>query len=205
MSFKGMKDQQSVVAGGGRFVPPKIAGVEIVELGNVITRSGWMCEIFRADRAASDISVRQVNWVQLNPGAVTDWHAHARQTDRIVGIGGNIKLALWDARKSASSHGVGEIIRLGAARPVMVVVFTTDSATRAASPPAILSSSTNSTTMPIPTIGGSSPNPPSCPTFCEPKQRCRASAFFFRPMSMPPRWLTPCVACRCRGWMTSRS
>jgi dTDP-4-dehydrorhamnose 3,5-epimerase len=122
MSFKGMKDRQTVVAGGGRAVAPKISGVEIIDLGNVITRSGWMCEIFRTDRPASGIAVRQVNWVQLNPGAVTDWHAHARQTDRIVGIGGNIKLALWDTRKSASSHGMGEVIRLGVARPVMVVV-----------------------------------------------------------------------------------
>ena len=72
MSPVGIRDGQTVVAGGGRAAAPKIAGVQIHELGNVITRSGFMTEIFRADWPVIGITVRQVNWVQLNPGAVTD-------------------------------------------------------------------------------------------------------------------------------------
>ncbi len=43
----GRRDPQTVVAGGKRFAPPNIVGVEITELGNILTRSGWMAEIFR--------------------------------------------------------------------------------------------------------------------------------------------------------------
>lgn len=118
----GMKDGQSVVPGGGRAAPPRIDGVSVVELGNVLTRSGWMTEVFRTDWPGVATEVRQVNWVELNPGAVTDWHVHAAQTDHIIGVGGNIKLALWDGRERSPTKGVGEVIRIGAMRPVMVIV-----------------------------------------------------------------------------------
>ncbi len=87
-----------------------------------MTRSGFMTEIFRTDWSVVGISVRQINWVQLNPGAVTDWHAHASQIDHLVGVGGNIKLVLWDGRDASPSKGATEVIRIGAARPVMVIV-----------------------------------------------------------------------------------
>lgn len=122
MPHIGTKDAQTVVPGGGRAVPPRIDGVRVVELGNVLTRSGWMAEVFRTDWPEVGIVVRQVNWVQLDPGAVTDWHAHAGQTDHIIGVGGNIKLALWDGRERSPTRGVGEVVRIGAMRPVMVVV-----------------------------------------------------------------------------------
>jgi dTDP-4-dehydrorhamnose 3,5-epimerase len=118
----GVKDPQTVTPTGSRANATRIDGVQIVELGNVITRSGFMTEVFRVDWPAIGISVRQINWVQLNPGAVTDWHAHAKQTDHLIGVGGNIKLALWDARDNSPTAGATEIIRLGAFRPVMVIV-----------------------------------------------------------------------------------
>jgi hypothetical protein len=69
MPHAGVKDPQTVVAGGGRASAPKILGVQIFELGNVITRSGFITEVFRTDWPVVSISVRQVNWVQLNAGA----------------------------------------------------------------------------------------------------------------------------------------
>jgi dTDP-4-dehydrorhamnose 3,5-epimerase len=122
MPFIGTRDPQTVSAGGRRATPLKIAGVHIHELGNVITRSGFMTEVFRTDWSVVGISVHQINWVQLSPGAVTDWHAHAKQTDHLVGVGGNIKLALWDGRDTSPSRGATEIVRMGAIRPVMVIV-----------------------------------------------------------------------------------
>jgi dTDP-4-dehydrorhamnose 3,5-epimerase len=111
-----------VKAGGARAVTPRIHGVRLIELGNVITRSGFMTEIFRTDWPGAPMSVRQINWVQLNPGAVTDWHMHESRIDHLVGVGGNVKLALWDDRADSTSKGVTEIYRLGAARPIMVIV-----------------------------------------------------------------------------------
>jgi dTDP-4-dehydrorhamnose 3,5-epimerase len=118
----GVKDAQTVLPGGSRAGAARIDGVQIHELGNVITRSGFMTEIFRTDWPVVGIAVRQINWVQLNAGAVTDWHAHAKQTDHLIGVGGNIKLALWDARDRSPTRGATEVVRMGALRPVMVIV-----------------------------------------------------------------------------------
>ena len=60
--------------------------------------------------------------MQLSPGAVTDWHCHTKQSDHLIGVGGNIKLALWDGRDESASKGCSEIVRIGAMRPLMVVV-----------------------------------------------------------------------------------
>ena len=122
MKFVGKRDAQSASAGGARAKDPSIAGVRIFELGNVLTRSGFMTEIFRSDWPVTDITVRQVNWVELNPAAVTDWHAHAGQTDHLIGVGGVIKLALWDGRDGSQTYGATDVIRIGAMRPVMVIV-----------------------------------------------------------------------------------
>jgi dTDP-4-dehydrorhamnose 3,5-epimerase len=118
----GIKDAQTVVPGGSRAAAPKIAGVLIHELGNVITRSGYMTEVFRSNWPIIGVGLGQVNWVQMNPGAVTDWHAHDKQTDHLVAVNGNIKLALWDGRDKSSTKGATEVIRFGAMRPLMVVV-----------------------------------------------------------------------------------
>ncbi len=116
------KDPQTVKAGGTRAVAPRIAGVLVRELGNVLTRSGYMSEVFRTDWTEVGITVRQVNWVLMDPGAVTDWHFHLRQTDHLVGVGGHLRLALFDGREGSSTRGASEVIHLGEIRPVMVVV-----------------------------------------------------------------------------------
>ena len=122
LSSLGIKDAQTVVAGGGRAAPVRIIGVQVFDLGNVITRSGWMLEVFRTDRPVCPITIQQVNWVMLSPGAVTDWHCHSEQIDHLIGVGGNIKLALWDGRNDSSTNGKYEVVRVGAMRPAMVVV-----------------------------------------------------------------------------------
>jgi dTDP-4-dehydrorhamnose 3,5-epimerase len=118
----GEQDKQTVVPGGASAGRPNISGVRVHQLGNVITRSGWMTEIFRSDWPLVGISVAQVNWVELNPGAVTDWHRHVEQTDHLIGVGGNIKVALWDGRDDWPTKGLTDIFRIGAMRPIMVVV-----------------------------------------------------------------------------------
>ncbi len=118
----GVRDRQTVASGGVRWGAPRIAGVQIVELGNVLTRSGSLLELFRNDWSQAGFVPAQVNWVQLNAAGVTDWHKHALQTDHLVGIGGNIRLALWDDRESSPTRGQSEVVRMGAFRPIMVIV-----------------------------------------------------------------------------------
>jgi dTDP-4-dehydrorhamnose 3,5-epimerase len=121
-SATGIRDVKTVGPGGHRAQPMQIAGVQLLELGNILTRSGWMLEVFRADWPVAGTSPLQVNFVQLNPNGITDWHCHDRQTDRLVGVGGAIKLALWDMRDGSPTKGMTDIFRIGAIRPVMVVV-----------------------------------------------------------------------------------
>jgi dTDP-4-dehydrorhamnose 3,5-epimerase len=118
----GAKDRQSVSQGGGRLESAPIDGVSVVELSAVLTRSGLMLEVFRTDWPSVVISPLQVNWVQLAPAAVTDWHRHEEQTDHLVAVEGNIKLALWDDRPSSPTRGATQVVRMGIVRPVMVIV-----------------------------------------------------------------------------------
>src|SRR5438270_13616528 len=64
----GVKDGQTVAPGGARIGPVGIEGVVVHELGNVMTRSGFMTEIFRTDWAPVNVAVAQVNWAELSPG-----------------------------------------------------------------------------------------------------------------------------------------
>jgi dTDP-4-dehydrorhamnose 3,5-epimerase len=118
----GKQDEQTVLPNGQRAPALKIAGVRILELSNILTRSGWMTEIFRTDWSGIQIEPRQINWVELGPHGVTDWHRHAHQTDHLVGVGGVIKLALCDGRPDSPTRRATEVVRIGAIRPVMVIV-----------------------------------------------------------------------------------
>jgi dTDP-4-dehydrorhamnose 3,5-epimerase len=118
----GDRDSQTVTSGGRPAVAPRISGVRIVELGNVLTRSGLLLELFRDDWADVTITPRQVNWVCMNAGGVTDWHRHTRQTDHLIGVSGIIKLALWDGRPSSPTVNRTDVIRFGGVSPRMVIV-----------------------------------------------------------------------------------
>jgi dTDP-4-dehydrorhamnose 3,5-epimerase len=120
--MRGEKDPQTVTPKGARFPELSIDGVKIIELTNVLTRSGWVTELFRTDWPAIGIQPRHVIFAQMNVGGVTDWHRHTKQTDHLIGIGGNIKLVLWDGREDSPTKNNHDIIRMGAARPVLVSV-----------------------------------------------------------------------------------
>ena len=122
LSPAGRRDAQTVLPDGRRSSPPNIVGVEITEIGNIITRSGWMAEIFRSDWLGHEVTVQQVNYVMLNPHGVTDWHYHQVQNDRLIGISGAIKLCLVDGRASSPTRDKIDIIRFGAVRPLLVKV-----------------------------------------------------------------------------------
>jgi dTDP-4-dehydrorhamnose 3,5-epimerase len=117
----GTPDPPTLDATGGPLRPAPIHGVVVHRLHNVLTRSGLLTELFRADRAGP-VDVQQVNWVEMTPDGVTDWHCHHHQTDRLVGVSGNLRLALWDGRAGSPTHGRGEVVRMGIRAPVLVVV-----------------------------------------------------------------------------------
>jgi dTDP-4-dehydrorhamnose 3,5-epimerase len=107
---------------GDRAEPVPIHGVTVTELSSVLTRSGLLLEAFRTDWPSVGIAPRQVNWVQMTPSGVTDWHRHEHQTDHLVAVDGIIKLALWDDRPDSPTRGATQTVRMGIARPVLVVI-----------------------------------------------------------------------------------
>jgi len=115
-------DRKSVSAVDTGPAAPSIAGVHVLALPNVTMGNGFMMEMFRTDWLVNGSSVRQINWFQLDAGAVTDWHCHAVQTDQLIGVGGTIKLALWDGRDGSPSKGATDVVRMGANNPVKVIV-----------------------------------------------------------------------------------
>jgi dTDP-4-dehydrorhamnose 3,5-epimerase len=56
------------------------------------------------------------------PGVVKGWHYHDRQTDMIVCVSGEIKLALYDPRKDSDTQGLVNEIFLGDANRLLVKV-----------------------------------------------------------------------------------
>jgi len=119
---QGKKDHQTVTATGARAQSFNIQGVRTIALNNVLTRSGAVTELFRTDWPEISIEPRHVILATMNPGAITDWHRHTRQTDHLIAISGNIKLVLWDGRENSETKGQHDIIRFGVLRPLVAVV-----------------------------------------------------------------------------------
>lgn len=117
----GVKDTESVTSKGKPVVSSLIEGVKIYDLNNILTRSGHFAEVYRSDWFPVS-GVRQVNWVELNSFGVTDWHCHAEQTDFLLALTGQIKLVLFDARRSSPTEGVSQVHRFGAVRPLAVLI-----------------------------------------------------------------------------------
>ena len=119
--MQGIKDKQTTFPNGEIPSTTCIEGVVYKKLNTVLTRSGILTEIFRSDWI-KEIEMAQVNWVELNPNAVTDWHFHSIQTDHLIAVSGNIKLCLFDGRPKSTTSGISEIIRFGIKNPALVIV-----------------------------------------------------------------------------------
>lgn len=115
------KDKPTVTAEGAqiRTLP---AGVEVREVLNIVTRNGLTTEVYRSDWQAGAAPIAQTLYVSLRPGAVSAWHCHEAQLDRIFVVQGSIKLVLFDARESSPTLGEISEFFLDRARPTMVTV-----------------------------------------------------------------------------------
>ena len=115
------KDKPTVTAEGAqiRTLP---AGVEVREVLNIVTRNGLTTEVYRSDWQAGAAPIAQTLYVSLRPGAVSAWHCHEAQLDRIFVVQGSIKLVLFDGRESSPTLGEISEFFLDRARPTMVTV-----------------------------------------------------------------------------------
>jgi dTDP-4-dehydrorhamnose 3,5-epimerase len=100
---------------------PTIDGVEIVALTRFADDGGSMTELARLDggqpQAAglAGFTVRQVNYSEVEPGAIKAFHLHARQTDVwYVPPSDRCLMILVDVRAGSRTEGVSNRFTLGA-------------------------------------------------------------------------------------------
>jgi dTDP-4-dehydrorhamnose 3,5-epimerase len=98
---------------------PVIADVELVELKRFADDGGSMTELARlvdgAPQALAGFTVRQINFSEIEPGAIKAFHLHARQTDVwFVPPSDRILIVLADVRKGARTEGATMRFMLGA-------------------------------------------------------------------------------------------
>ena len=97
---------------------PTIDGVEIVELKRFADDGGSMTELARlvdsSPQALSGFVMRQINFSEIEPGAIKAFHLHTRQTDVwFVPPGDRVMLILADVRASSRTEGVSMRFMLG--------------------------------------------------------------------------------------------
>jgi len=98
---------------------PTIDGVQIVDLKRFSDDGGAMTELGRlTDSALAGLpgfTVRQINFSEVEPGAIKAFHLHARQTDVwFVPPTDRLLLVLVDVRKGSRTEGVSMRFMLGA-------------------------------------------------------------------------------------------
>jgi dTDP-4-dehydrorhamnose 3,5-epimerase len=115
------KDQQSV-ARDGNVVRTLIDGVFVHEMRNIVTQNGLTTEIFRADWPIGQTPMQQTIFVTLRPAAISGWHMHRRQLDRIFVAAGALRMVLFDDRLDSASQGRVNVLHLDRARPTLVSI-----------------------------------------------------------------------------------
>jgi dTDP-4-dehydrorhamnose 3,5-epimerase-like enzyme len=111
----GAKRAFSVQSYGSR---PRIDGVEIVERQRHVDDGGSMTELARlaagAFPACPGFAVHQVNYSEVEPGAIKAFHLHQRQTDVwFVPPSDRLLCVLIDARAGSKTEGARVRIMLG--------------------------------------------------------------------------------------------
>ena len=97
----------------------RIDGVEIVELTRHADDGGSITELLRLDagspRGLSGLTIRQVNYSEVEPGVIKAFHLHTRQTDVwYVPPSDRLLVVLVDVRKGSRTEGVCQRLMLGA-------------------------------------------------------------------------------------------
>ena len=97
---------------------PQVAGVEVVELRRFADEGDSMTELGRftagVPEAFPGFTLRQVNYTEIEPGAIKAFHLHHTQTDIwYVPPGDKLLLVLIDVRAGSATEGVKARLVLG--------------------------------------------------------------------------------------------
>jgi len=97
---------------------PQVAGVNVIELRRFADEAGSMTELGRftagVPEAFPGFILRQVNYSEIEPGAIKAFHLHRAQTDIwYVPPGDKLLLVLIDVRAGSPTEGVKTRLVLG--------------------------------------------------------------------------------------------
>jgi dTDP-4-dehydrorhamnose 3,5-epimerase len=95
-----------------------ITGVQLVDLKRHADDGGSMTELARLldghPEAFADFTVRQINYSEVEAGAIKAFHLHSRQTDVwYVPPSDRMLVVLFDAREGSATEGVRMRLTLG--------------------------------------------------------------------------------------------
>jgi dTDP-4-dehydrorhamnose 3,5-epimerase len=100
-----------------------INSVEIKPLKQFTDSRGWLSELFRSDELQPELFPAMCYVSETLPGITRGPHEHVDQTDFFAFLGpGDLKLYLWDNRKSSPTNGQKMVVPVGAANPTAVIV-----------------------------------------------------------------------------------
>ena len=99
-----------------------IDGVAVREVRSVITANSVTTEICRSDWGIVDGTIEQTIHVAMRGGAVSAWHQHRHRWDYLFGIGGHLRVILFDPREKSPTRGQVDIFHLSPQRPQLLAV-----------------------------------------------------------------------------------
>lgn len=119
--FEAAQARQSITKTWDPLKPPPIDGVKVVDVKNVVLKSGLLTELFR-EEWVEDFPVRHVVLASMLPGATTNWHCHKKQGDIIFPVAGQIRIGLYDSRKNSPTCHMGCTLNFNLHRPRYIIV-----------------------------------------------------------------------------------
>jgi len=94
----------SLINGGGEKLSTIIEGVEIKKLNVHKDERGFFCEIIHNSESFFQNSFAQLSCSMAFTGVAKAWHLHKKQTDWMCALIGDMKLALYDTRKTSKTY-----------------------------------------------------------------------------------------------------
>jgi dTDP-4-dehydrorhamnose 3,5-epimerase len=98
-----------------------IEGVSVHPLVSHVDARGSLTELLRSDWPEFVGFGQALLTVNL-PGVIRAWHWHARQTDAIIVVSGEVKVGLYDARDGSTTGGTVEEHVATGSDPVVIFV-----------------------------------------------------------------------------------
>ncbi len=99
----------------------QIAGVELRRLEQKADGRGSLV-VLMSDRFGKSYTTPHVYLVTCSPGSIRAWVYHKLQSDRLAFTNGSVRVVLFDLQPDSPTHGMLNVINVGAANKVMLTI-----------------------------------------------------------------------------------